>query len=179
MGTFFHGDDGNDTTDDDTNTDELTDDVDTTDDTDVNDDTTADDNTADDTDNTVDDATDDNTTDDTTVDDNTNDDTDVDSTTADDDSDLTTDSDRDDISDLSAAILGEKQSLNGEYNSNHSTDDDMRYFVKITLINMWAMMGLIVVVNICFYFCYCRKSSSKRHIISDGIGGNQSEEELV
>merc|ERR1711933_574691 len=114
------------------------------------------------------------------VDDNTDTDTDTDNTDTDtnDDSDLTTDSDRDDISDLSAAILGEKQSLNGEYNSNHSTDDDMRYFVKITLINMWAMMGLIVVVNICFYFCYCRKSSNKRHIISDGIGG-QSEEELV
>ena len=118
----------------------------------------------------------------------TNDDTEADTETAD-VSDNEDNDDDDRVSDLSAAILGSKSENNGELNTN-SNDADMEYYVKITLINMWLILGLIVVVNICFYWCYCRKTQRKNkggimknnvftgNNSSDAIGG-LSEEDLA
>merc|ERR1711997_589523 len=117
---------------------------------------------------------------------NTVDDTDVDTDTSDRD---TNDND-DRVSDLSAAILGSKTENDEEFNTNATNNADMQYYVKITLINMWLILGLIVVVNICFYWCYCRKTQqqNKRRTMknnvfaqndsSDAVGG-VSEEDMA
>merc|ERR1739842_126392 len=149
------------------------DDADTTDD---NDDTSVND-----------DNTDDNTED--TTDDNTDDNSDVDTDDASDIGREFNDND-DDVSDLSAAILGAKSENDETYNAaiQQQADEDMQYYVKITLINMWAILGLIVTVNVVFYFCYCRRQSSKnrRRVMkgftgdsSDAIGGVSEEENLA
>merc|ERR1712228_673872 len=75
-----------------------------------------------------------------------------------DDEDINSDFNDDDdrLSDRSGAVLG-GDSTNGnraEYDSTAS--ESMDYYVKITLINMWMILGLIVIINI-FYWCYCRK----------------------
>merc|ERR1712115_528303 len=96
----------------------------------------------------------------------------------------------DDVSDLSAAILGAKSQNDETYNAavQQQADEDMQYYVKITLINMWAILGLIVTVNVVFYFCYCRRQSAKnrRRVMkgftgdsSDAIGGVSEEENLA
>merc|ERR1712129_674046 len=121
--------------------------------------------------------------------DNTDDNSDVDT---DDTSDIDREfNDNDDgVSDLSAAILGAKSENDETYNAaiQQQADEDMQYYVKITLINMWAILELIVTVNIVFYFCYCRRQSSKnrRRVMkgftgdsSDAIGGVSEEENLA
>merc|ERR1712110_799473 len=66
--------------------------------------------------------------------------------------------DDDRLSDRSGAILGEKANGNGNgYGSDSNASESMDYYVKITLINMWLILGLIVIVNCVFYWCYCRK----------------------
>merc|ERR1712048_1387668 len=120
------------------------------------------------------------------VDDGSDNDTDGVDETDNDTSDIETNDNDDGISDLSAAILGgTKSQSEGEYNTN-SHDEDMQYYVKITLINMWAILGLIVVVNIIFYFCYCRRQSNRntRKMMftdnsSDAVGGVSEEENLA
>merc|ERR1712157_331046 len=118
----------------------------------------------------------------------------ADDTETDTDKDTDTDaSDRDDrVSDLSAAILGSKAQNDGELNTN-GNEADMQYYVKVTLINMWLILGLIVVVNICFYWCYCRKTQrqNKRRGIknnmlsatggdsSDAVGGVSEEDDMA
>eukprot|EP00483_Globobulimina_turgida_P012354 UN12377 len=37
----------------------------------------------------------------------------------------------------------------------------MDYYVKLTLINMWIILGLIIIVNIIFYYCYCRRHNAR------------------
>merc|ERR1711997_863776 len=101
--------------------------------------------------------------------------------------DVDTNDDRDRVSDLSAAILGSKTETDEQFNTNSNNDaSDMQYYVKITLINMWLILGLIVVVNICFYWCYCRKTQQTRGIkkgfandSSDALGGVSEEENLA
>merc|ERR1711997_706983 len=114
--------------------------------------------------------------------DNTVDDTDVDTDTSDRD---TNDND-DRVSDLSAAILGSKTENDGEFNTNATSEADMQYYVKITLINMCLILGLIVVVNICFYWCYCRNTKRSRTLkkgfandSSDALGGVSEEENMA
>merc|ERR1712152_83008 len=100
--------------------------------------------------------------------------------------DVDTNDDRDGVSDLSAAILGSKTETDEQFNTNSNSDSDMQYYVKITLINMWLILGLIVVVNICFYWCYCRKTQQSRGIkkgfandSSDELGGVSEEENMA
>merc|ERR1719150_1649208 len=59
------------------------------------------------------------------------------------------------LSDRSGAILGEAN--DSGYGSSSTASESMDYYVKITLINMWLILGLIVIINIIFYWCYCRK----------------------
>merc|ERR1712244_148111 len=96
--------------------------------------------------------------------------------------DADTNDDRDRVSDLSAAILGSKTETDEQFNTNSNNESDMQYYVKITLINMWLILGLIVVVNICFYWCYCRKTQQSRSMkkgfandSSDALGGVSEE----
>ena len=87
------------------------------------------------------------------------DDSDDDDDDANDGNDIDINSDQNDdddrISDRSGAILGEAHD-NG-YGSDSTASESMDYYVKITLINMWLILGLIVIVIIIFYWCYCRK----------------------
>eukprot|EP01083_Nonionella_stella_P279429 950573_1 len=69
-----------------------------------------------------------------------------------------TDADRADGSGFGAFLDGENGHNNG-YNTNST--QDMDYYVKITLINMWLILGLILVVNVIFYWCYCRQNRQK------------------
>merc|ERR1712066_768446 len=80
-----------------------------------------------------------------------------DSDSEDDTADINSEQNDDDnrLSDRSGAILGEAN--DSGYGSSASASDSMDYYVKITLINMWLILGLIVIINIIFYWCYCRK----------------------
>merc|ERR1719471_422853 len=113
-----------------------------------------------------------------------NNDNDTNDSDKNDENDIETNDDRDGVSDLSAAILGSKNGNDEQFNTNAS-EADMQYYVKITLINMWLILGLIVVVNICFYWCYCRKTQQTRGIkkgfandSSDALGGVSEEENM-
>merc|ERR1712228_353545 len=89
--------------------------------------------------------------------------------------------DRDGVSDLSAAILGSKAENDEQFNTNTATESDMQYYVKITLINMWLILGLIVVVNICFYWCYCRKTQqqNKRRTMKNNVFAQNDSSDAV
>merc|ERR1719464_1236384 len=64
------------------------------------------------------------------------------------------------LSDRSGAILGGANGANAELDANASnSSESMDYYVKITLINMWLILALIVVINIVFYWCYCRRQA--------------------
>merc|ERR1712087_597285 len=85
-----------------------------------------------------------------------------------------------------AAIMGSKAENDEQFNTNTATESDMQYYVKITLINMWLILGLIVVVNICFYWCYCRNTKRSRTLkkgfandSSDALGGVSEEENMA
>merc|ERR1712048_909806 len=62
------------------------------------------------------------------------------------------------LSDRSGAILGGANGENNLYDADAAnSSESLDYYVKITLINMWLILGLIVIINIVFYWCYCRR----------------------
>merc|ERR1711897_79249 len=161
----------------------FADDADTTDGNDDNN-TDVDDKSVDD--KSVDDNSDNGTSDTDGNDNNDNDNNDNNDSDKNDGNDVDTNDDRDGVSDLSAAILGSKTETDEQFNTNSNSDSDMQYYVKITLINMWLILGLIVVVNICFYWCYCRNTKRSRTLkkgfandSSDALGGVSEEENMA
>merc|ERR1719350_2111548 len=72
------------------------------------------------------------------------------------------------LSDRSGAILGGANGANTELDANASnSSESMDYYVKITLINMWLILALIVVINIVFYWCYCRRQARQNKATVD------------
>merc|ERR1712008_387609 len=72
------------------------------------------------------------------------------------------------LSDRSGAILGGANGANAELDANASnSSESMDYYVKITLIDMWLILALIVVINIVFYWCYCRRQARQNKATVD------------
>jgi heme/copper-type cytochrome/quinol oxidase subunit 2 len=56
-------------------------------------------------------------------------------------------------------LVDGKQGDNTAYNANST--QNMDYYVKTMLINMWLILGLILVVNLIVFWCYCRHNRQK------------------
>eukprot|EP00483_Globobulimina_turgida_P001641 UN01643 len=55
----------------------------------------------------------------------------------------------------------------------------MEYYVKATLINMWVILGLILIMNIIFYYCYCRRHHQRFQVRKVGSSSMFVDERII
>eukprot|EP01084_Bolivina_argentea_P029272 54314_1 len=83
----------------------------------------------------------------------------------------------DELSDDVVNINNNDGELNDDVNIvNNGSFSNMEYYIKMTLINMWLIFGLLIIVNLIIYWCYCRmnKIQSGRMCVDDNEDNDEN-----